>query len=45
MSFSAADSYDLDGDALSFSWDFGDGASAEGVDDHAHLRAPTTPCR
>ena len=31
VSFSAADSYDLDGDELSFDWDFGDGASAEGA--------------
>ena len=31
VGFSAADSYDLDGDELSFDWDFGDGASAEGA--------------
>ena len=31
VSFSAADSYDLDGDELSFDWDFGDGASGEGA--------------
>ena len=31
VSFSAADSYDLDGDELSFDWDFGDGAGAQGA--------------
>ena len=31
VSFSAADTYDLDRDELSFSWDFGDGVSAQGV--------------
>ena len=31
VTFSAADSYDLDQDVLSHSWDFGDGATAEGV--------------
>jgi glucose/arabinose dehydrogenase len=31
VSFSSGDSYDLDGDELSFSWDFGDGQSAQGA--------------
>ncbi len=31
VTFSAADSYDLDGDELTFSWDFGDGGTAEGA--------------
>ena len=31
VTFSAGDSYDLDGDELSFGWDFGDGGSAQGV--------------
>ncbi len=31
VNFSAADTYDLDGDELGFSWDFGDGSSAQGV--------------
>jgi hypothetical protein len=30
VSFSSADSYDLDGDELTFSWDFGDGDIADG---------------
>ncbi len=30
VSFSAVGSYDLDGDELSYSWDFGDGTSAQG---------------
>jgi glucose/arabinose dehydrogenase len=31
VSFSAADSYDLDGDQLSYQWDFGDGSTAQGA--------------
>ncbi len=31
VTFSAADSYDLDRDELSFTWDFGDGGSAQGL--------------
>ncbi len=30
VSFSAASSYDLDGDKLAYAWDFGDGATATG---------------
>ena len=41
VSFSAADSYDLDGDELSFSWDFGDGSGAAGR--HAVTPTPRRP--
>ena len=32
VTFSAGDSYDLDGDQLAYAWDFGDGATAEGLE-------------
>ncbi|MBR9885262.1 MAG: S8 family serine peptidase [Oceanospirillales bacterium] len=40
--FDASGSYDPDGDALTYSWSFGDGASAEGeVTSHGYLAAGT----
>ena len=30
VTFSAADSYDLDGDAITYAWDFGDGSTGSG---------------
>jgi glucose/arabinose dehydrogenase len=42
VSFTAADSYDLDGDAMTFSWAFGDGTGAQGVTT-AHTYAADDP--
>jgi uncharacterized protein with LGFP repeats/glucose/arabinose dehydrogenase len=42
VTFSAADSYDLDGDALTYSWDLGDGTTATGLT-VAHAYATADP--
>ena len=40
VSFSAADSYDPNGDQLTYSWDFGDGTTAQGVEvSHTYANA------
>lgn len=40
LTFSAEDSFDAEGDTLSYTWDFGDGAKGEGVTvGHAYAKA------
>jgi len=38
VEFNASESYDLDGDTLKFSWDFGDGCNGDGKVEHHRYR-------